>query len=395
MQPATPPNPIELLRALLVVAAALSAGCSSVISMRDALRESVEQAAAMTQLATLGDLGPHAAEMGPTDVASYAAEGDQGNPTAADLAESLTDDPAAVAAAIEIAISELSQADSLDAASKAALIETLQLTPQADWPVVIEEFTATLTALRSVDAVIPSEPVEAAARSPAPAMTEPAVPEPAVPEPVVLAEPEQQPPAEPAAAAEATTADVSAPVGPSSGNEQTADASATPHPAVPEAEHAPKRSSAAAASDSAEPVTIPAEQTPNPGLSIERPCLARQVRGWGQVDRFDSADLHPGSEVIAYFELSGITSTPTPDGVTTSIDTTLRLEDAQGNRLHSWSFPPVTETCTAQRRDYFARYLLDLPADLPTGEHRLVLSVADLQAGSTAEAAIAMPITAD
>ena len=87
MQPATPPNPIELLRALLVVAAALSAGCSSVISMRDALRESVEQAAAMTQLATLGDLEPHAAESGSTDVASYDTKGTDTPPTAADLAE--------------------------------------------------------------------------------------------------------------------------------------------------------------------------------------------------------------------------------------------------------------------------------------------------------------------
>lgn len=389
MQPATHPSPIELLRALLVAGAVLTTGCSSVISMRDALREGVEQAAAMTQLATLGDLEPHAAERGPTDVASYVDEGDQDNPTAADLAESLTDDPAAVAAAIEIAIGELSEADSLDTASKAALIETLQLTPQADWPVVIEEFTATLTALRAVDAVVPPEPVETATRAPDPAMTEPAVPE-----PVVLAEPEEQPPAEPAAAAKATMAEVSTSADPPALHEQNAEASAPTQPAVPDADHAPAEASAAVTIDSSEPTAIPAEPASNPGLSIERPCLARQVRGWGQVDRFDPADLHPGSEVIAYFELSGITSTPTPDGVTTSIDTTLRLEDARGNRLHSWSFPPVTETCAAQRHDYFARYLLDLPADLPTGEHRLVLSVADLQAGSTAEASIVLPVTA-
>ena len=36
-------------------------------------------------------------------------------------------------------------------ASKAALVETLEMTPQADWPVVIEEFTATLNTLRTTE----------------------------------------------------------------------------------------------------------------------------------------------------------------------------------------------------------------------------------------------------
>jgi len=362
----------------------LSAGCSSVISMRDALRESVEQAAAMTQLATLGDLEPHAAESGSTDVASYDTKGTDTPPTAADLAESLADDPAAVAAAIETAISELTEADSLDTASKAALIETLQLTPQADWPVVIEEFTATLAALRAADAADDQEVAAPTTNTTAP-------------EPAASDEPEVLSLDEAVAAAAGDTAAATPAVSVTSSEERPAEAAVTTPPAMTAPAQLPAEPTAVAfadaATDTAVPAITPAGPPPASSLSIEHPCLAQQVRGWGQVDRFDPADLHPGSEVIAYFELSGITSTPTPAGVTTSIDTTMRLEDARGNRLHDWSFPPVTETCAAQRRDYFALYLLELPADLPAGEHRLVLSVTDLQAGSTAEASIALLVT--
>ncbi len=359
----------------------------------------------MTQLATLGDLEPHASEMGPTDIASYDRSGEADEPTTAALADSLTDDPAAVAAAIERAISDLAEADSLDTASKAALIETLQLTPQADWPVVIEEFTATLTALRAAAPVTTEETAQLADPTTVAAVTEPSViDEPAEPpatEPAATPEmttPEAAAPeavAAEAVAPEAVAPEASTPAAPASINDQPAEAPASADPAVTASAEAPEEASADAAAAATQSATTPAESTPASGLSIDRPCLARQVRGWGQVDPFDPTDLQPGREVIAYFELSGLQSRTTADGVTTSIDTTLRLEDGQGNRLAGWSFPPVTETCAARRRDYFARYLLDLPADLPAGEHRLILAVTDLQAGSTAEASIALPVSAE
>jgi len=87
-------------------------------------------------------------------------------------------------------------------------------------------------------------------------------------------------------------------------------------------------------------------------------------------------------------------ATETVHGVSTSIDTRLQLDDATGKRLHSWSFPSLTETCAARRRDYFARFFLDLPADLPAGDHQLVLSVTDLQTATTAETSIPLSVAA-
>jgi hypothetical protein len=90
--------------------------------------------------------------------------------------------------------------------------------------------------------------------------------------------------------------------------------------------------------------------------------------------------------------LTGLTGTPSATGIITQVATSLRLEDPQGNELHKWSFPPITEICATQRHDYFARYLVDLPADLSPGSHQFVLTVTDQQAKMTAEQIVPLAI---
>jgi hypothetical protein len=406
MQRPTLPKPIKLPRVLLVAVVLLSAGCSSVISMRDALREGVEQAAAMTQLAGLGDVEHDVAGANSTERADYGS-GDASSiiePTASDLADSLNDDPAAVAAAIETAIDELTEAESLDAASKAALIETLQLTPQADWPIVIQEFTATLTILRDTAATRTDMSLGELA------------PEASGSDEASGQDQAQQPSAERATAladnnlaASEPAEPLQAPTGEATDMDPAEiDADAASHvqdtPVQPDMQPAavqtPPVSSVAEATLPAKPApaqqvsSTTTEQSVAQALSIERPCLAREVRGWGQVEPFETTALNAGSEVIVYFELSGLQATETVHGVSTSIDTRLQLDDATGKRLHSWSFPSLTETCAARRRDYFARFFLDLPADLPAGDHQLVLSVTDLQTATTAETSIPLSVAA-
>ena len=131
------------------------------------------------------------------------------------------------------------------------------------------------------------------------------------------------------------------------------------------------------------------EQTP---LTIHRPCLAQKVLGWGMVEEFPQDELCAGSEVIVYFELTGIESSKSDEGFETSIETTLRLDDAVGNRLHSWSLPPLVEVCASVRRDYFARFFVNLPHNLPPGDHQLVLTVTDTHAGTTAETVVPFAI---
>lgn len=374
--------------------------------MRDSLRASVEQAAAMTQLASLTDLSveAHGSEPGPIEVASYAPEPPAG-PTYTELADTFADDPAAVAAAIEEAIDDLGDAHALDTASKAALIQTLEMTPQSDWPVVIEEFTLTLAALRTPATLDTSS---GAFDTPSPLTTEAEVSSPAALPQAVTDEPrraasESDADDTPIASPEQITAEAAAPASaeveplppttdganqPATGGPTAVATASTPQP--PAAMDSAVVGSAATSPSAADTPSLAASAL---HLCIDNPCLARHVRGWGMVDRFSPNDLKPGAEVIVYFELRGLEAIPTATGVVTSVGTTLHLEDSQGNRLQSWSFPPLTETCAAARQDYFARYVVELPHQLPAGDNRLVLSVTDLQAQTTTEAVLALPVT--
>ena len=424
------------LLAVAALAAGPLVGCSSAISMRDSLRASVEQAAAMTQLASLTELSsePHAAKAGPVETASYETERPTG-PTYAELADSLANDPAAVAAAIELAINELAEADSLDTASKAALMETLEMTPQADWPVVITEFTETLTALRS-PATIDDDPTvtadkttgtgTAATKDTAFEASHLGVDTAAVlvtsetaasesdqnPEdtsvqdlPLVSAEGEATVELTSSAEDDVQVDEPQAAAAPTAAGKE----SHTPATSVSVASTTPNQPGRAiVVEDQTNPLKAPqlatvetispqiaSSRTTSPTsrqLVITNPCIVREVRGWGMVEPFAPEDLQPGAEVIIYFELTGLTGTPAPSGIITQVATSLRLEGPEGNQLHSWSFPPITETCSTQRQDYFARYLLDLPKDLSAGSHCLTLSVTDQQGSTTAEQIVPLVI---
>ena len=382
---------------LLVIGIGITTGCSSAISMREALRDSIEQAAVVSQLTVVSDLEADAATKTATDeatTASYAPETPD-SPTYIDEGEFGMDEPHDISLDIEAAVSTLSETNSLDAASKAALVETLEMTPQADWPVVIEEFTATLTALRTtetapalyldnteivlsdgdtlsnlpiideVDADINDfqEPSETTQPAPPSEITSETIEDTdsAYDSVAIISSPKSSSFQEPVAAA------------PSNRTLST---------------EMPKDSQVDLLEDDPAEAS-PAKRTP---LAIHRPCLAQKVLGWGMVEDFPQNELCAGSEVIVYFELTGIESSESDEGFKTNIETALRLDDATGKRLHSWSLPPLVEVCASVRRDYFARFFVNLPNNLLPGDHQLVLTVTDSHSGTTAETVLPFSI---
>ena len=385
---------IGLRITLLVIGIGITTGCSSAISMREALRDSIEQAAVVSQLTVVSDLEADAATKTATDeatTASYAPETPD-SPTYIDEGEFGMDEPHDISLDIETAVSTLSETNSLDTASKAALVETLEMTPQADWPVVIEEFTATLTALRTTETTpalyldnteivlsegntisnLPAvdevdadgrdfqEPLETTRPAP---LSETTIEDldSSYDSVAIISSPKSSSPQEPVATA------------PSNQSVST-EVPKTPRIDLPE-------------DDPAE--ASPAQQTP---LAIHRPCLAQKVLGWGMVEDFPQNELCAGSEVIVYFELTGIESSESDEGFKTNIETALRLDDATGKRLHSWSLPPLVEVCASVRRDYFARFFVNLPNTLLPGDHQLVLTVTDTHSGTTAETVLPFAI---
>jgi hypothetical protein len=327
----------------VLVLLCLQSGCTSALSttlLHDMPWAGVEHAAE-------ADKPAEPAAVGDDATASTAAPEPAANPAQT---------AAARAAAIEEAMRRLSGIATLDAAAEAALVEILRGTPQEDWPVVIEEFTASLAATPPPAAAV----APTASDPPKPAAPTPAADAPAAAEPAVAA---------PAAAAEPVTAAA-----------------------------APPAETVAVETVAVETVAVetPAPVEPSPAaLTIRNACFASRVRGWGAVDRFAEPRFQPGQEMIVYFELDNLSADESAAGLTTRIDTSLRLVDADGAVAHAWSFEPITETCPSRRRDYFARYLVRLPAGLEPGDCRVDLAVTDTLARVTATASLPCEVAGD
>lgn len=130
-------------------------------------------------------------------------------------------------------------------------------------------------------------------------------------------------------------------------------------------------------------------------LRVENPCFAWQVRAWGDVERCDVSRFRAGQRVIVYFEVDNLTSDARPDGHATKLDTELRLVNVSGECLHEWSFPPLAESCPAPRRDYFARYILQVPEGIAPGPLRLEMTVNDLLGEKSADVALPLEVVGE
>jgi len=354
-----PAAPFRFARPWLAAAAcvALTGGCSSVITsayLRDAWLDTLDRSAGD---ADDDDTAPRGRRRGAATASDEPAQ----EPAPA---------PLTLAEAVAAAESRLADAGGLSAAARSTLVATLEATPPQDWPVVVEEFAAALAAVAGpVDrpSMRREDPVprgESTPREEAEPQDRAAVPPPSPAPPADASAPE--PPPLPGTAAAAPPSE---PV-----------ATAAPVPPAP---------STAAQAAAAEP---PAPQPP--ALSVVNACFASRVRAWGVVDRFETARFRPGQQVILYFEIENLSSRQSAEGHTTCVDTRLALVAADGTRLHAWTFDPLEESCLSKRRDYFARYVLELPEGLPPGPCRLEVAVDDALAGRAAATALPLEIAA-
>lgn len=346
-----PGKPTCLAAACLLVA--FQSGCTSALTtayLRDGLWAGSE----------------HASSTGDDDATPRDdAHGPHGEP--APIAPAPAVDRERREAALEEAMARLSHLGPLDPAVEAALVATLQRTQPEDWPVVVEEFAASL-------ATAPvASPTPVAAREAVADVRAAAEPRPAVPG--------EAAPASAAPSAEAQLAETT--------SAETTSASSTDDTAPAE------QADAAGPSDPASPPPAPvaaAASAVEPPLAVRSACFASAVRAWGDVDRFTADRFRPGQDVIVYVELDNLSAGASPTGHTTCIDAVLRLVDDTGSTLHTWSFDPVAETSPTRRRDYFARYVVHVPESAPAGQCRVEVDVIDTRSGATARTAIPLEI---
>jgi len=303
--------------------------------------------------------------------------------------------------AVDRAVARLKAAGELDAATQATLLSILESTQPEDWPAAIDAFTASLEKHRPA-----SQAAAAAQDTPTAAATDAFVVPTAFSPPAVAGAPTATPSAadrlllEPEKLAVVETARpaiepllpaAADPPSPPTASEMRG-AERDEEPVVAEAsapveqprsvEPAPPVVDSPADAEPT-PVAGPTPVVPGPSLVVRNACFASRVRAWGVVDRFAEAAFRPGQHVIVYFELDAPAVRTTAAGHATSIDTLFRLVASDGRQLGQWDFEPIDETCHAARRDYFARYILQIPDDAPPGLHRLEGTVIDLVAGTS------------
>ncbi len=287
------------------------------------------------------------------------------------------------AAAIEEAINRLSKIGELDDAARDSLVATLQRTDQEDWPVVVDAFAESLASSPAMHTVAKADLDTAsvtASTAPPPSAPEktsdPTAPE----EPAASPAPE---PLEPELAAAEPIDVAPAPV------PKTATVSIPAATPTKPAETVEPATEAPAPEVLAEPAPAAVSE-----LALRNPCFATRVQAWGVVDRFAADRFRPGQEVIVYFELDGLSAGESAAGHTTCIDSRLRLVTEENATVHEWTFEPIAETCRARRHDYFARYMIRIPADAAPGRHRIELAVTDTLSGQKAAEAIDLEILA-
>jgi hypothetical protein len=374
--------PLRFARPWLAATAcvALTGGCSSVITsayLREAWLDTLERATDGTD----ADEDPPAAARSRRRAAADAGA-DAVDPAPA---------PLSLAEAVAAAETRLADAGGLSEAARGTLVTMLESTPPQDWPVVVEEFAAALAAGSEAAAAPNAKPTV----SPAAAASE--NPSTSSPREHVAVDPVAAPPTAAATVPAAVSAAAVAPVPPVPPS--AAASTASPVSGAPVIE--PVAASASQSSESQRPAVqavaddaaaaLAAAATP--ALSIVNACFASRVRAWGVVDRFETSRFRPGQQVILYFEIENLSSRQSADGHSTRVDTRLVLLAADGTRLHEWTFDPLEETCLSKRRDYFARYVLELPAALPPGPCRLELAVEDALAGRTAVTTLPLEIS--
>jgi hypothetical protein len=334
--------------ALVLLTVVLQTGCTSAItsaSLREALRQT-------------------AVSLSTTDHASAPEPSEEGDrPASVAVVEDVIEEPVpSLEEAIDRAVTRLARSGGVDDATRMVLIQTLQATRPRDWPAVVDEFVVALEAGRQ------SAGDEGPVETPAPVEPSPAV-ETASPAALRF----------PAAAA----------------------ALAAPEPAAAVAVSAARPIDGAALSivpdvDPIEPpdpdgATAPAAPAPT-GPIVRNACFASRVKAWGVVDRFPQAVFHPGQELLVYFELENLLVRQSAAGHTTGVDTAFRLVAPDESVVKEWTFAPLVETCHAARRDYFVRYFLTIPDDMPAGQYRLEFLVSDTLGGGSAEESLDLDV---
>jgi hypothetical protein len=314
-------------------------------------------------------------------------------------------------------MAELRQLGTLDPAAQDQLLENLRASDPSLWPLVVEQFRATMAyrqrAAAATAATVPATPsrppvvvapspvehverlpdagptrlpvADGVALAPLPAEPPRETTPPAVASPPAAVAPANQP------AEKVMQASYTVPVAVAADWRQQLDR--TIQTLEAEAAKAPdagrQRVEAKAALGEAM-----AKLDQSAPLAVHNLAFCTEIQSYGCMKRFERYQFQPNQEVLLYAEVENFISEPTPKGYHTSLRSNYQVVDARGQRVAEHAFAVTEEYCQNRRRDFFIGYHMRLPKAMEAGRYRLRLAIEDLKGHKTGAASIEFEIRA-
>lgn len=135
-----------------------------------------------------------------------------------------------------------------------------------------------------------------------------------------------------------------------------------------------------------EPVALPKK----PELMITKAAICREVKGRGQFEALPANHWAPGSTILVYWELDGLTRSRSDESA--SISATVELLQAERNLILASVREGVEGSRTTSKEGDYLALQWTIPTDIKPGEYRLRITTTDLNAKVTGQTEIDLPL---
>ncbi len=142
----------------------------------------------------------------------------------------------------------------------------------------------------------------------------------------------------------------------------------------------------------------PVKETPpapeEPDLTILDLKLCRKVAGFGRTEDLSPSDCKPGQQMLIYCELDGLRDEVVDDEFRSRLSAQVEvIRVSDGARVWQADLGEQEDRCRRRRRDFYANYRIQLPADLPAGSYEVKLGVSDRIGKHDAERSVPIAVS--
>jgi len=127
-------------------------------------------------------------------------------------------------------------------------------------------------------------------------------------------------------------------------------------------------------------------------LAVRNPAFCTEVTSFGVIRPFANYEFRPGQELLLYAELENFASDLNDKGYHTAMHSSYQIFDSRGAKVAEQDYAITEENCRNPRRDYFLRYFVYLPKQIPSGNYTLQLAIEDVLGRKAGQTSLAFAV---